>query len=70
MMVVGAAIGAVSSVAGLYISFYVNVSSGAAVVLTCTVFFIVAFLFAPQRGAVWSWLRSRRSRAANVAGEV
>ena len=62
MMIVGAAIGAVSSVTGLYLSFYVNVASGAAVVLVCTVFFVVAFLFAPRRGAVWSWLRERRSR--------
>jgi manganese/iron transport system permease protein len=60
MMIVGAVIGAVSSVAGLYLSFYVNIASGAAVVLVCTCFFIVAFLFAPGRGAVWSWLRTRQ----------
>jgi ABC-type Mn2+/Zn2+ transport system permease subunit len=59
MMILGAAIGAVSSVAGLYLSFYVNVASGAAVVLVCTAFFVLAFLFAPRRGAVWSWLRER-----------
>jgi ABC-type Mn2+/Zn2+ transport system permease subunit len=61
MMIVGAAIGAVSSVAGLYLSFYVNVASGAAVVLVCTGFFVIAFLFAPQRGVVWTWLRSVRA---------
>ncbi len=61
MMIVGAAIGAVSSVAGLYLSFYVNVSSGAAVVLVCTAFFAAAFLFAPSRGAVWTWVRERRA---------
>jgi ABC-type Mn2+/Zn2+ transport system permease subunit len=59
MMIVGAIIGALSSVAGLYLSFYANVASGAAVVLVCTAFFILAFLFAPGRGAVWSWLRER-----------
>jgi manganese/iron transport system permease protein len=59
MMIVGAVIGALSSVAGLYLSFYANVASGAAVVLVCTAFFILAFLFAPGRGAVWSWLRGR-----------
>jgi manganese/iron transport system permease protein len=62
MMIVGATIGAVSSVAGLYLSFYVNVASGAAVVLVCTAFFIVAFLFAPSRGAIPSWLRGRQSK--------
>lgn len=59
MMIIGAVIGAVSSVAGLYLSFYINVASGAAVVLVCTLFFILAFLFAPRRGAVWTWLRGR-----------
>jgi manganese/iron transport system permease protein len=59
MMIVGAAIGAISSVAGLYLSFYVNVASGAAVVLVCTAFFVLAFLFAPKRGIVWNWIRGR-----------
>ncbi len=62
MMFVGAAVGAVSSVAGLYLSFYINVASGAAVVLVCTGFFILAFLFSPSRGALWSWLRLRLAK--------
>lgn len=60
MMIVGAIIGALSSVAGLYLSFYINVASGAAVVLVATALFVLAFLFAPGRGAVWGWLRERR----------
>jgi ABC-type Mn2+/Zn2+ transport system permease subunit len=59
MMIAGAAIGTVSSVAGLYLSFYVNVASGAAVVLVCTAFFVLAFLFAPARGVVWNRIRQR-----------
>jgi ABC-type Mn2+/Zn2+ transport system permease subunit len=59
MMVAGATIGAASSVAGLYFSFYVNIASGAAVVLVCTALFVLAFLFAPARGVVWTWLRGR-----------
>lgn len=59
MMIVGALVGAVSTVAGLYLSFYVNVASGAAVVLVCTAFFVLAFFFAPRRGALWTWLQSR-----------
>lgn len=50
MMLVSAAVGAVSSIAGLYLSYYANVASGAAVVLTATFFFLLAFFFAPQRG--------------------
>jgi ABC-type Mn2+/Zn2+ transport system permease subunit len=59
MMVVGAIIGALSSVTGLYLSFYINVASGAAVVLVATALFVLAFLFAPRRGALWRWVRER-----------
>ena len=57
MMIVGAAIGAVSSVAGLYLSFYTNVASGPAVVLVCTAFFILTTLFSPRQGLVRRWFR-------------
>jgi ABC-type Mn2+/Zn2+ transport system permease subunit len=63
MMTVGAIIGAVSSVTGLYLSFYINVASGAAVVLVSTAFFVIAFLVAPGRGAIWTWVRERRRNA-------
>lgn len=50
MMVIAAFIGAASAVAGLYLSFYVNVASGPAIVLMSTLFFLLAFLFSPRRG--------------------
>jgi len=53
MMAVSALIGAFSGVVGLYASLYLNVASGAAVVLVATVIFVLAFLFAPGRGLVW-----------------
>ena len=53
MMMLAAAIGALSGVIGLYISFYVSVASGAAIVLVCTLFFVLAFLLAPRRGWLW-----------------
>jgi ABC-type Mn2+/Zn2+ transport system permease subunit len=52
MMLVSAGIGAVSGVAGLYVSYYLNVASGAAVVLTATAVFLVVFVAAPRRGLV------------------
>ena len=57
MMALSGLIGAVSSVIGLYASYYLNVASGAAIVLTATLFFLLAFLFAPQRGLVTQRLR-------------
>jgi ABC-type Mn2+/Zn2+ transport system permease subunit len=53
MMVVAAFIGTISGVVGLYASFYLNVASGAAVVLVATLIFLLAFLLAPGRGLVW-----------------
>ncbi len=53
MMLVSAVLGAVSAVVGLYLSFYLNVASGAAIVLVATAFFFLAFLFAPERGLFW-----------------
>jgi ABC-type Mn2+/Zn2+ transport system permease subunit len=53
MMAIAASIGAFSGVVGLYASFYLNVASGAAVVLVATLVFVIVFLFAPSRGLVW-----------------
>jgi ABC-type Mn2+/Zn2+ transport system permease subunit len=50
MMMVSAALGAFSSVIGLYISFYLNIVSGSAIVLTATAIFLIVFLFNPRRG--------------------
>jgi manganese/iron transport system permease protein len=52
IMALGAVVGGVSSVVGLYVSYYADVASGAAIVLTATVLFLLAFLFSPRRGLV------------------
>ena len=44
MMFMSAAIGAFSSLVGLYISYYLNIVSGSAIVLTATAVFLVVFL--------------------------
>lgn len=68
MMLVAALIGAVSSVVGLYLSFYISIASGAAVVLTATVIFFFVFLFAPERGVIVRRWRDRRVDAAKSIG--
>ena len=45
MMIVSAALGALSSIIGLYVSYYLNIVSGSAIVLTATTFFLLAFFF-------------------------
>ncbi len=71
MMAVSALLGAFASVAGLYLSFYLNVASGAAAVLVATGMFLLAFLFAPQRGVLWQRFRwpggERPARSADCS---
>ncbi|MGB7056809.1 MAG: metal ABC transporter permease [Geitlerinemataceae cyanobacterium] len=50
MMGVGAILGIASSVIGMYISYYANVPSGAAIVLVVTGLFILALLLSPSQG--------------------
>jgi len=57
MMAVAAAIGAFSGLAGMYLSFYANIASGAAIVLTASGIFVLVFFLAPRRGALWQLLR-------------
>jgi len=57
MMGLAALIGALSGVLGLYLSYHISVASGAAIVLVCTGFFVLALLLSPRRGLVWAWTR-------------
>ncbi len=57
MMAVAAAIGVFSNILGFYLSFYFNLASGAAIVLVATSVFLLAFLFAPQKGLIWLRLK-------------
>jgi manganese/iron transport system permease protein len=65
MMGISCLIGVLSSIIGLYISFYANVASGAAIVLTATVIFLVIFLFSPRKGIILRKLK-RTARTRNL----
>jgi len=53
MMALGATIAALSGIAGLYLSYYLSIASGAAIVLTCTAIF----------GLTWITISLRKMRA-------
>lgn len=61
MMATAAAIGALANLTGLYLSYYVNIASGPAMVLVATAIFALVFLFAPQRGLIWRRLAHRHA---------
>jgi manganese/iron transport system permease protein len=67
MMAVGALCGAMAAVAGLYVSYYANVASGAAIVLVATGMFLLALLLSPRRGLLPAWRRQARLRQATGA---
>lgn len=50
MMILGAAIGVVASISGMYISYFFNLPSGPAIVLVASGFFTLALLFSPSQG--------------------
>ena len=51
MMSLAAVIASLSGIIGLYFSYYLSIASGAAVVLTATVFFLLAFTWKKLRSA-------------------
>jgi manganese/iron transport system permease protein len=61
MITVSAVLGALSGAAGVYASYYLNIASGAAVVLCATSFFLLAFFFSPKRGVVAARLSAGRA---------
>lgn len=50
MMMLAAVFASLSGVIGLYLSFYLSIASGAAIVLTATLFFLLAFGWKRMRG--------------------
>ncbi len=61
MMLIASVVAALSGIAGLYASYYLNVSSGAAIVLACTAFFVLA--------SVLRAARRRPMKDAPIAGK-
>ena len=57
MMILAAVFASLASVIGLYLSYYISIASGAAIVLVATGIFLIVYLIAPRRGLLWSWLQ-------------
>ena len=55
MMMLSALFGSLSSLIGLYDSYYANVASGAGIVLTSSLIFIIVLIVSPRRSRVKYW---------------
>ncbi len=63
MLVISVVVGAFSGFLGVYLSYYLNISSGASVVLVGAALFVVVFTFSELRGCSASRSFSRGSLA-------
>jgi manganese/iron transport system permease protein len=59
MMALGAGIGALAGMLGLFVSYPLELAPGATIVMVVTLFFFIALLFAPRQGFVTAWLGHR-----------
>jgi manganese/iron transport system permease protein len=62
LMILAALLATVAAISGLYLSFYLNLASGASIVLIETMFFLVALVVGPRSG----FLAGRRARREAV----
>jgi ABC-type Mn2+/Zn2+ transport system permease subunit len=65
VMLVGAIQGVVGAVGGLYLSFYLNIASGATIVLLLTSMFVLALILSPRPGSIL-WRRHSQPNALDT----
>lgn len=64
MMFLSAGFGALGSVIGLYLSWAIDLPTGATIVLTVTAFFLITWLLSPSQGLLTGYLRRRPDHPA------
>lgn len=62
MLILSAAIGVGSGIAGLYISYHAGTAAGGTIVLTATACFLVALVLAPNHGLLSARIQRRRGQ--------
>lgn len=62
MLILSAFFGALSAILGLYISYWLNYSSGSAMVLVATAIFLGVLIFSPRRGILIREIWQRRAQ--------
>lgn len=67
LIIVSVAIGIVSSLLGVYVSYFLDGATGGMVVLVQTTLFILAFFFAPKHGLIANKKRATRRLAQHVS---
>ena len=68
VMLLGAAIGILSSISGMYLSYFYNLPSGPAIVLVVSSLFVLALLFSPSQGVLTT--PSTQQNSAPILREI
>lgn len=63
----GGVLGVLGSVAGLWLSYWMQVPSGACIVLVLGAIFCMALLFSPRYGLIFKWFKSRHFHQESLA---
>ncbi|MCL4118802.1 UNVERIFIED_CONTAM: hypothetical protein GTU68_062798 [Idotea baltica] len=61
LLVISVTIGAMTSLIGAYISYFLNGATGGVIVALQTIIFLIAFVFAPKHGLIANRARARRA---------
>ncbi|GLJ79559.1 metal ABC transporter permease [Microbacterium imperiale] len=67
MLVIAPTLSAVSSLVGIYLSYWVDASSGGLVVLVQGIVFAIVYLFSPRQGVIGRRIASRKPFAGSVS---
>ena len=68
ILLLSAVLGALSSIAGLVAAIYFDTTPGPAMVVAATLFFLMAAIFAPEKGMLFKWLAANKEKM-RIAGE-
>ncbi len=70
MLVLASAIGALAATIGLYISYWMNYSSGAAMVIVVTLIFLITLVFSPKQGILIKALQRKRAQRRHLKDDI
>jgi ABC-type Mn2+/Zn2+ transport system permease subunit/Mn-dependent DtxR family transcriptional regulator len=70
MIGLASAIGALAAIIGLYISYWMNYSSGAAMVIVVTVIFLLTLVFSPKQGILTKAILRKRAQIRHLEEDI
>jgi manganese/iron transport system permease protein/iron/zinc/copper transport system permease protein len=70
MMVLAALFGVTSVIGGLYVSLWIDSAGGGAIMIVCTLQFLLVLAIAPRYGLLAGWFRRRRQVSQHLVEDI